>query len=119
MMEYLNLSDSKAAQVIRSLIREGYVVRNGKVDGEIVFEFTDRGSLFVRASGARRVARTTADRTLLDFMARVKEVNGDPSFLYEVTDVIVFGSYLRDVGNLGDLDVVVRLSATQIADCGQ
>jgi len=44
MMEYLNLSDSRAPQVIRSLIREGYVVWNGKVDGKIIFEFTDRGS---------------------------------------------------------------------------
>ena len=42
MKEYLKLSDSKAAEVIRSLIREGYVVRNGKVDGERVFKFTDR-----------------------------------------------------------------------------
>ena len=40
MKEYLKLSDSKAAAVIRSLIREGYVVRNGKVGGETVFKFT-------------------------------------------------------------------------------
>ena len=109
MKEYLKLSDSKAAEVIRSLIREGYVARNGKVEGEIVFKFTDRGSALGRASGARRIARETAERAVRDFICRVKAVNDNPSFLYEVTDVVVFGSYLSDAPNFGDVDIAVRL----------
>ena len=115
MMEYLNLSDSKAAQVIRSLIREGYVVRDGKADGETVFEFTDRGSSLVRASGARKVARRTAEEALHAFMVRVKNVNENPSLFYTVTNVVVFGSYLKNVSELGDLDLAVRLKS-RIAD---
>jgi hypothetical protein len=37
MMRYLKLYDRKATQVIRSLIREGYVVRSGKRDDETAF----------------------------------------------------------------------------------
>jgi predicted nucleotidyltransferase len=118
MMEGLGLSDRKATQVIRSLIVEGYVVRSGKRDGEAAYEFTERGSSLVRASGAKRIARSTAEGALQAFMARVKKINEDPSFFYTVTSVAVFGSYLRDVGELGDLDLAVRLKS-RIADNDQ
>ena len=115
MMTYLALSDRKATQVIRGLIREGYVVRNGRRDGEAVFEFTDLGSSLVRASAARKVARRTAAGVLEAFMVRVRNVNDDPGFLYMVTSVVVFGSYLRNIGELGDLDLAVQLKS-RIAD---
>jgi predicted transcriptional regulator/predicted nucleotidyltransferase len=118
MMKYLNLRERKATQVIRSLIREGYVVRNGKSDDETTFEFTDLGSSLVRASGARRITRTTAAEALQAFMARVKAVNENPRFLYTVTAVVVFGSYLKNVGELGDLDLAVQLKS-RIADAEQ
>jgi hypothetical protein len=45
-MRYLNLHDRKATQVIRSLIREGYVVRNGKCDVRIPGHVnTDSGAM--------------------------------------------------------------------------
>jgi len=109
--EYLNLSAPQAAQAIRTLIQEGYIAPAGDVEGEPTFQFTDLGSSLVRASGARRVARRTADKALQEFLARVKEVNADPKFLYEVTDVVVFGSYLKDRDDLGDVDIAVRLKA--------
>ena len=118
MKEYLKLSDSKAAAVIRSLISEGYVVRNGKVDGETMFKFTDLGCALVRASGASRIARETAEKAVRDFMLRVKAVNDSPSFLYEVSDVVVFGSYLTDASDLGDVDIAVRLRS-RITDSEQ
>jgi predicted nucleotidyltransferase/predicted transcriptional regulator len=111
MMEYLNLSASQAEQSIRDLIQEGYIAPVGEVEGEPTFQLTDLGSSLVRASGARRVARRTAEKALRDFVARVKEVNDNPKFLYEVTDVVVFGSYLKDVCELGDVDIAVRLKS--------
>jgi len=115
MMRYLNLQDRKATQVIRSLIREGYVVRNGKCDDETAFEFTDLGSSLVRASGASRITRTTAAQALQAFMVRVKAVNETPRFLYTVNAVAVFGSYLKNARELGDLDLAVQLKS-RIAD---
>jgi len=117
MMKYLNLGERKATQAIRSLIREGYVVRKSKGD-ETVFEFTDLGSSLVRASGARRITRTTAAKALQEFVARVKAVNENPSFLYSVTSAVVFGSYLRNVDELGDLDLAVQLTC-RIGDAEQ
>ena len=118
MMRYLNLHDRKASQVIRSLIRDGYVVRNGKCDGEPAFGFTDLGFSLVRASGTGRITRKTAAEALQAFMARVNAVNETPRFLYTVNAVVVFGSYLKNVGELGDLDLAVRLKS-RIADAEQ
>jgi predicted nucleotidyltransferase len=118
MMKYLKLHDRKATEVIRSLIREGYVVRSGKRDDETAFEFTDLGASLVRASGAKKITRTTAEEALQAFMARVKAVNETPRFLYTVNAVVVFGSYLKNVGELGDLDLAVQLKS-RIADAEQ
>jgi predicted nucleotidyltransferase/predicted transcriptional regulator len=117
-MKYLKLHDRKATEVIRSLIREGYVVRSGKRDDETAFEFTDLGSSLVRASGAKKITRTMAAEALQAFMARVKAVNETPRFLYTVNAVVVFGSYLKNVGELGDLDLAVQLKS-RIADAEQ
>src|SRR5258708_31554587 len=35
-------------------------------------------------------------KALQEFVARVKAVNENPSFLYSVTSAVVFGSYLRN-----------------------
>jgi predicted nucleotidyltransferase len=110
-MEYLKLSAAQAEQSIQGLIQEGYIAPSGEVEGEPTFQFTDLGSSLVRASGARRVARSTADKALHDFVSRVKAVNDNPKFLYEVTDAVVFGSYLKNVGDLGDVDIAVRLKS--------
>ena len=57
MMTYLKLRDRKASQVIRGLIREGYIVPNTNCGDETAFEFTDLGPSLVRASGAKRITR--------------------------------------------------------------
>jgi len=51
-------------------------------------------------------------------MARVRAVNENPRFLYTVNAVVVFGSYLKNVGELGDLDLAAQLKS-RIADAEQ
>ena len=71
---------------------------------------TDEGFRFVAASAAKRVHRKTAECTLTELLNRVELINTDPSYLYKVTHVVVFGSYLdADVHRLSDLDVAVKL----------
>ncbi len=55
LMRYLDLSDWKATQVVRGLVREGYVVRKGRLADQVLLEFTDLGDAFARASGAKSV----------------------------------------------------------------
>lgn len=42
-------------------------------------------------------------------MERVKEVNSNDYYLYQVKKVIVFGSYLSTKERLGDIDIAIEL----------
>lgn len=54
--------------------------------------------------------RAKAERLLEEFVERVHEVNTNPRFLFKITQVLVFGSYLRlEVGELNDLDLAVEM----------
>ena len=67
------------------------------------------------ATAAKPIRRSTADRLVNEFLSRVEKVNGEPSFLYEVRKATIFGSYLTDAEELGDVDIAVEL-ASKIAD---
>src|SRR5262249_54727539 len=55
----------------------------------------------------RRIDRAKADALLRGALDRVATINADPAMRYWVTEVRVFGSYLTDTNDLGDLDLAV------------
>jgi predicted nucleotidyltransferase len=102
-------SKEEAARLMEVLLKHRYVDfdRDVKADPKLgpSYKLTEQGRLMMRASGAKRVQRHTANRVLEEFMARVRIVNESPRFLIRVTEVVVFGSYLSDKETLGDLDI--------------
>jgi hypothetical protein len=75
------------------------------------FILTPKGEAFVNASAAKPIHRKTAERVLCEFMERVHAVNATPEYLYRVSEVVLFGSMLTEVKQLGDVDVAVSLEA--------
>lgn len=55
------------------------------------------------------ITRAKADELVRDLVQRAQEVNQSPDYLYGVTRIEVFGSYLTDVSHLGDIDLAVTL----------
>ena len=55
------------------------------------------------------MTHSKADELLALMVERAEEVNRDPQFIYRVSRLTVFGSYLTDKEKLGDLDVAVEL----------
>jgi hypothetical protein len=53
----------------------------------------------------------SAERILAEFMERVHAVNATPEYLYRVDGVILFGSFLSDVEQRGDVIVAVDLQS--------
>jgi predicted nucleotidyltransferase len=100
----------EASQLFEALVQHLYIEPNRNIherDGRY-YKLTEQGLSIARASGAKRVQRETAARALTDFMVRVREVNENPKFLMMVTEVVIFGSYLSDKENLGDLDIACK-----------
>lgn len=100
------LGVADAGWVLDALICQGYLVRRD----DSSFELTVKGHALRLASAARPISRATARARLGDLLRRVDEVNTDPLFLYGVSLVLVFGSYLSEAEQLSDLDIVLSLS---------
>lgn len=60
-----------------------------------------------KASG---ILRSTARKLLVSLVQRAQEINTNPDFVYSVSRIAVFGSYINtDKEKLGDLDIAVEL----------
>ena len=59
------------------------------------------------ARSVPRLNRAKAEKLLADFLRSVEEVNARPH-LHWVTEVRVFGSYLTNSDDLGDIDIAIR-----------
>ncbi|MDP9052218.1 MAG: hypothetical protein M3O31_16090, partial [Acidobacteriota bacterium] len=66
------------------------------------------GEAFARSSAASRIRRSVADKALAGLLTRVAEVNQGAEYLYGVSHVVIFGSFIGTGDLLGDLDVSVR-----------
>jgi hypothetical protein len=80
-----------------------------------LFRLTTTGSRLANASGARPVHRNTAEKRLSEFLARVKAVNSDAYWLYQVNEVRLFGSLLSAKERVSDVDLAIGLQS-KIAD---
>jgi predicted nucleotidyltransferase len=55
------------------------------------------------------LTRRKADELIAILKERIQVVNKDPQYLYGVSRLAVFGSYLTDKEKLGDLDIAIEL----------
>jgi len=107
---YWNASLRAAPQLIETLIQQGLIRLNEKETNERrlpLYELTDDGREFRRATAAKPVHRKKADEAIKGLMERVRIVNEDDSFLYRVTTVILYGSYVRGAERPADVDLAI------------
>ena len=96
-------------QVARALADAGYL-REYLVDndGQTWWETTIKGNALAQASFGRPITRATAQRHLAGVIDRAQRFNADTSHLVDISELVVFGSYLNpDIQHLGDLDLGV------------
>jgi predicted nucleotidyltransferase len=77
-------------------------------DGEAWWETTIKGNALAQASFRRPISRATAEGHLKSVIERAKAYNADKKYIYEIVQIVVFGSFLdRDASQLGDLDLAI------------
>jgi predicted nucleotidyltransferase len=59
----------------------------------------------------RPITRAHAERTLAALRERIEQANQNPDFLFRITEVVLYGSYLRGSESLADIDIACRLEA--------
>src|SRR5437773_6502052 len=62
------------------------------------------------AKFVRRITRPEAETLVAELLERVKLVNERDELTHRVTEVRVFGSYLGDKPDLGDIDLAIEFS---------
>jgi len=106
----LKIPPRKAERLLVALVEKCLLqLASSLCEGGKWYELTLNGSTFALASGARPIARATAEKRVSEFLQRVKRVNTDDYYLYAVEKVIAFGSYLSDADRLNDIDLAVEL----------
>lgn len=88
------------------MIAAGYVVHDER---KKAFLLTDLGSQLSNAMFAARISRARAEELLRAFLERVEAVNLRDELTHRVVAVRVFGSYLSEAADLGDIDLAVAL----------
>ncbi|AKD56692.1 nucleotidyltransferase domain-containing protein [Spirosoma radiotolerans] len=78
---------------------------------EIRYELLPLGCSLALARAVPPITRQKADRIVQEFMDRVEEINGNEKYIYKVSKVLLFGSYIRpEATELNDVDIAVEIT---------
>ncbi len=100
----------QARQLLQCLEQGGFLKRYPALpNSEQRWKRTVKGGALARALFSKPVPRQSAEKTMSEFLDRVRQVNCNSRFLYRVAKAVVFGSFLSDTPSVGDLDVAVDL----------
>lgn len=103
---WIDTGNRTNTEVARAFADAGYLRVRITHDGEPWWETTTKGNALAQASFGRPITRATAQRHLTGVIERAQEFNSDESHLIDITEIVVFGSYLDpDAQHLGDLDL--------------
>ena len=100
----------RARRVVDGLIASGLIERDARSSRE-EYALTDAGRSLCAASKTKRIDRARAEEAVAKLLKVAAEVNAEPIFLHDIEWIAVFGSYLDDTPDLGDIDVSVKLKA--------
>jgi hypothetical protein len=100
-----------ARALVEQLLKDGMIELNARFSdcrGHVAYQPTSKGNAMRSARLVPRLNRAKADKLLADFLRSVEEVNAHPDLLHWVTEVRVFGSYLTNSDDLGNIDIAIR-----------
>lgn len=105
----LKVSTKEAAKVIDELLNLGLIERNQDKTSLYTYPITLKGSSLGNAKAVPTISRAKADLLFDSFMTRVREVNKNSNYLYRVSRLKLFGSYITDTEFVNDLDIGYQL----------
>lgn len=110
--------DLMANGLVEPARKTHYSRTDDSVDGEVIpgwYRVAEIGARFSSKLLIPPLPRDRADQIIADMLKRARAINRRPELLFYVSKITVFGSYLTDAKELGDIDVSVDL-ARRIAD---
>lgn len=112
------IPESQGAEVILELLREGYIKHDEEWSEYIRREFncnyasyakTRKAATLENASAVSKMPRKRGDRIIADLLKRVREINANRDYLFQIPTLIVYGSYVRGEEFISDVDIAFDL----------
>lgn len=105
--DYFKIDELKANSLLKELSDREFIERGG-ID---FYKITLKGAALRIARCVSPINRVKADKILKDFMQRVEEINNNDYYLYRVSKILLFGSYIdKDAADFGDIDIAFELN---------
>jgi predicted nucleotidyltransferase len=99
-----------ARELVEALLKHGLIEEHKRDrDGDTMYCCTMNGHALQMTNFVSRINRSKAEALLTGALERVAEINRKAELLHWVTEVRVFGSYLTDTDDLGDLDLAIKM----------
>jgi len=109
--ERFDCDNAKAEQIEKALIDAGYIEDDpNETEPGNWYVVSALGKQLCNAKFVRRITRPEAEKLVAGLLERVKLVNERDELTHRVTEVRVFGSYLGDKADLGDVDLAVQFT---------
>lgn len=89
--EQFDLNKEKTKELIDVLLSEGYI-EAAKKKGK--YQLTIKGQALCVARYTNPLNKEKADKLFKEFMERVEEINSNEFYLYRVSKIVLFGSYI-------------------------
>jgi predicted nucleotidyltransferase len=108
--EFLHVDAMQAQALIDEMVARGFLEQSEARAGSDhrFYECGPQGPRLGSARLLKPITRQKADGIIAAFLQRVERVNSRPELLERVCEVFVFGSYLGERDDLGDVDIAVR-----------
>lgn len=111
----LGIAPEAAEALVGELFNRGWIEDAG--GGYI--RTTVMGNAVAQAKKLKPISRAQADKLFAAVVTAASEVNGDERYAHSVTKLGVFGSYVGQAEELGDLDIAYELTPRwQAGDTG-
>ena len=110
--KFTPIKAAEAKRVLATLLAEGYLEPHEpehKFD-KAKYQTSEKGRRLAAANLTPRFDRAKADNEVAALIARANEINTRDELVFFVHKITVFGSYLTDSNELGDIDLVVEVA---------
>lgn len=106
----MGINTIKARQFIEQLEEEGFIE---KLEFMEAWRTMVRGNILAVIPIKRLITREVAEQKIQNFIERVKKVNEDPYFLYNINSVKVYGEYINNTQLLNKINLLIALVAKE------
>jgi predicted nucleotidyltransferase len=112
---FFEIHNLEANSLLMELTEQGFIEKSSSD----CYKITLKGAALRNARCVPPINKVKADKIVNDFMQRVEEINNNDYYLYRVSKVLLFGSYInKDAVDFGDIDIAFELER-KIKDAGE